>query len=1249
MKETNHQSFKTFFSRQGYLLALVAWFVTLAVIVDTYFNTSTALTEAQKSVQNIVQSHEKNFQKICSDSELTASLIEGDFDEAQLLSLKKLPYFFYGYEIDEYDEYSLKFWNTNSILPSSALLYLSGTSGFVKLSNGYYVWNKHISDHRMLLALFPVKYNYIISNEYLTNDFSFKSKELKGYDLTFENNTGLAIESIYGNDLFTIESKYSTGVAHNHILSVVFIITAIFIALFFLQLFANLLAKLSLPIVGIVFFIVVIVVFRLITYKYNFPLNTRQFELFDPAIYGSSTILKSLGDLFINVILALWVALFTRSILVNYNVEIKTNNFWQRWIVIISGCVLMLIAAYTATTIIKTLVADSQISFDVMNFFSLNVYSVIGFIILCSIAITFYLVCNMIMSLMEYSLPSNKWWLYIVILVLGLMYLSLRIGKLNGGVDIYILMWLTGFLYLVRRKYFLIKDGSTISSKLIFWLILFSVSITSLIIFQNKNKEIESRKYYAEALSAKADPTSETLINTMLTDFREDYLADNFYKLQSPYLNKAFKDSLLEGNVSGYVDRYETRIFSYDGNEEPLHNEDSISFNDLNTIFETQAKPTGISNLYYYDLSYDKYSYISKKTLRQKDGELLGYVFILASLKVDNLDAVYPELFNRGEENSLENSSRYSFAIYNNGKLISSYNDYPFATSINMGSFSRGDYFEIEKNGYHELWYNAGAGRMVVIVNENKLLIQSITLFSYFFCSFLIITFIIWLINALITSRFRFKVFLGYWRMNLRNQIHGTIIFISVLSFLVIGAASILFFVNRYQNNNREMLSRVIHIMENEVKTFASLNAESQAASIDNVSPEQLENAIRRISEVHGTDVNLYHLDGTLAVSSLPLPYKKGILSTKMEPVAFYHMHKNNEVQFFQQEKIGKLNFISNYKPVIDAEGNKFAYLNIPYFTSESNLKEEISNFLVTIINLNAFIFLIAGIVAFFITSRITGTFSVISEKMKMINLEKENVPISWTRDDEIGQLVQEFNTMLAKLDASAEALAKTEREGAWREMARQIAHEIKNPLTPMKLSMQYLQKAMAQKSEDVQELTNNVAKTMVEQIDHLSYIASEFNQFANIDHSHKVVLNLNDVLKNIIDLFITDPNIKLHYTLYKDEILIEADKSHINRIFTNLIKNALQAVPESRMPVVRITQVIKEKEVIVSVRDNGSGIAEELRQKIFMPNFTTKTSGTGLGLAMCKRMVEHAGGHIWFETEIDSGTIFYVSFPLAT
>jgi two-component system nitrogen regulation sensor histidine kinase NtrY len=340
--------------------------------------------------------------------------------------------------------------------------------------------------------------------------------------------------------------------------------------------------------------------------------------------------------------------------------------------------------------------------------------------------------------------------------------------------------------------------------------------------------------------------------------------------------------------------------------------------------------------------------------------------------------------------------------------------------------------------------------------------------------------------------------------------------------------------------------------------------------------------------------------------------------------------------------------FLSNYVPVIDAEGNEYAYLNIPYFTSQNKLKDEISNFLVTIINLNAFIFLIAGIVALFIANRITNSFSLISEKMKKINLGKRNEAIVWNRNDEIGGLVMEYNKMVNKLDESAVALAKTEREGAWREMARQVAHEIKNPLTPMKLSMQFLQKSIENNAPNVKELSSRVAGTLVEQIDHLSNIASQFSQFANIENANKEKIDLNESLRSIQQLYDGNDKIKLHWQLLSEPVYIIADKTHINRLLTNLIQNGLQASAEDTLPEIYISEQLIDDSVLLKLKDNGVGIPEEIQAKIFIPNFTTKSSGTGLGLAMSKQIVEQSNGTIYFETSTNNGTAFFINFPLA-
>ena len=529
------------------------------------------------------------------------------------------------------------------------------------------------------------------------------------------------------------------------------------------------------------------------------------------------------------------------------------------------------------------------------------------------------------------------------------------------------------------------------------------------------------------------------------------------------------------------------------------------------------------------------------------------------------------------------------------------------------------------------------------------MLIELITLFSYLFCSFLLLSALSWLITITVRSGLRLHRLKNEIRFTIREQVHGTVIFFSAASFIVIGVATILFFINRYKKNNKETLSRTISVMEKDLSSSLSKSIIESTAfqNAPSAAPTAIETAVSRLSEIHGPDVNLYSVNGDLKASSLPLPYIKGIVSTKMHPLAFYHLNKEKDIQYFQKEHIGGLDFVSDYIPLTDGRGNEIAYLNIPYFTSQSRLKEEISDFLITIINLNAFIFLIAGIVALIITNRITRSFSFISEKMKNINLGKRNEAIQWRRDDEIGALVKEYNRMLTKLDESAAALARTERENAWQEMAKQVAHEIKNPLTPMKLSMQFLQRAIETDAPGIKELGARVSATLVEQIDHLSNIAGEFSRFANIENANPELLNVNESLLSLQKLHESNTGITFTWLLAEDDVIIYADKTHINRILTNLILNGIQSVPQGKNPHIKVEEKLSGRNVEICITDNGSGISSDVQQKIFTPNFTTKSSGTGLGLAMCKRMTEQAGGDISYLTSAQ-GTSFTVQLPLS-
>ncbi|MBD0333050.1 MAG: HAMP domain-containing histidine kinase [Chitinophagaceae bacterium] len=546
------------------------------------------------------------------------------------------------------------------------------------------------------------------------------------------------------------------------------------------------------------------------------------------------------------------------------------------------------------------------------------------------------------------------------------------------------------------------------------------------------------------------------------------------------------------------------------------------------------------------------------------------------------------------------------------------------------------------------MWYRPNSNKVVVIAKKQDSLIESITLFSYLFCAFLFMVGLLQLLSVLLKAGNDGRSLNLFVNLNIRSQVHSTIIFISILSFLIIGAATISFFIQRYNRNNIDKLSRTASILVKEMqKRLLNYGDFNNAKRQDSGTNYDLQKLIEEVSDIHDVDVNIYNLAGDLRVSSEADVYKKGVLSTKMHPEAFYHLDRLRQVQYVQEETMSSLRYLSIYSAVRDEQGRVYAYLNIPYFLSQIDLNQEISNFLVTIINLNAFIFLIAGVIALFITNKITRSFSVIGDKMKEITFGRTNEEIVWTRNDEIGELVKQYNKMVNQLEQSAEALAKSEREGAWREMARQVAHEIKNPLTPMKLSIQYLQKAVDNNQENVKELTTNVANTLVEQIDHLSKIASDFSQFANIGTRNVEVFDLHQVLAALKDLYTSNPRITFRWKKVPGRVMMKADKTHMNRLFTNLLANAVDACSRQAKCRIDISEEWFNNDILIKVRDNGEGIPAEMRARIFTPNFTTKSSGTGLGLAMCKTIVEQAQGKIWFETEVGQGTTFFVQLSV--
>jgi nitrogen fixation/metabolism regulation signal transduction histidine kinase len=322
------------------------------------------------------------------------------------------------------------------------------------------------------------------------------------------------------------------------------------------------------------------------------------------------------------------------------------------------------------------------------------------------------------------------------------------------------------------------------------------------------------------------------------------------------------------------------------------------------------------------------------------------------------------------------------------------------------------------------------------------------------------------------------------------------------------------------------------------------------------------------------------------------------------------------------------------------------AYINLQHFGQQREFENQIQKFLVAIINVFILLLAISIILAIFISNWLTSPLRILQESFARVKFGKHNERILYDREDEIGSLVKDYNQKLEELEFTAQQLARSERELAWREMAKQVAHEIKNPLTPMKLSIQQLQRVYNPDDPKSAEKLQKVANSIIEQIDALTKIANEFSSFAKMPNPSEERVELIGLIHSVKEVFVGQAEIILESDV--DEVYVMADRDQFVRVFNNLIKNAIQAIPSDREGKIEIRLKTVEDRVQISVKDNGVGIEEAKQGKIFVPYFTTKSTGTGLGLAMVKQIIENHRGTIDFQTEVSVGTTFLMNLPSA-
>ena len=350
----NSPTYKRLFSKNSYLLILAALLVTFSFILDNYWSGNGSLGSVQINIENDIQKHEKDFAKWLKDTAITRRMDDWTFNELEVLQLSKKPYFIFRYFVNDIKLHRIIFWNTQTVLPTDEVITAKDSTGFIKLDNGYYAWNKKTTASSVTLALIPVKWNYFVVNTYLENTFAAGKGIERDYDISGKN-AGAAVKSIAGNTLFFLAEKTGQVVTKNNLAAVWLRIFAAILVLIFIHVLAIRIAAIKGLSIALLFLLTVVPALRIVSYYFPIPLNFRQFEMFDPSIYGSNIILRSLGDLLINSVLFTWIVLFIHNQVYKKPISLACAGKWVKWLLLAAVCIVLLITTFTAGLIISSI------------------------------------------------------------------------------------------------------------------------------------------------------------------------------------------------------------------------------------------------------------------------------------------------------------------------------------------------------------------------------------------------------------------------------------------------------------------------------------------------------------------------------------------------------------------------------------------------------------------------------------------------------------------------------------------------------------------------------------------------------------------------------------------------------------------------------------------------------------------------------------------------------------------------------
>lgn len=1225
---------KRFFPRQISYAAIIFIFLLLLNFFwkDYIFDFSSRKEKIIKKTEKEIQRKEKIADqilgKIISDS--TSDLQGKLFSDEKILKTaedEKIAFLIYQND-------SLIFWTKNTFFSPEIFNEKLPARRSIKTDNGWYYLIRETTTQKTCFAAVLLKNEYKYENKYLKNVFTgdFQTT-LEGIGIS-ENTGQNFIKNTQGKKLcsLTFEEKETYSSADQNTILLIYFFTALTFLYLLYQIYRSVCKnKPDRKHFCILAFCFTLILLRTFFFLFKFPAIVYSTDFFGPLFYASSGFLPSFGDLLTNTILFFILVLFLYKNKPDQSFHIKNKTV--RYIV--SALIITALAALFLfiISLIQSIIQDSTISFNLSQLFTIDTLSVIGLVIISLLILSWIILAIVLLGLC-FSFNLSIYYIFPIIVLNGFVWSVKNVFGLNGCLPATLgFVVFTAIYFLIRRKrerfhYY----------EIMVYLILFTGIVYYTFTVSNIYKEVEKRKSLAHKLSSGEDPLAENFFKDIQKQILDDKLL--MKKLSEyPQSESDIKDYLTKKYFTGYWDKYKVQITVCNPLDSllveagPQKENCRLFFEDL---LKAYGKPASCPNLYALNYGTGGNNYLSKLDFNIDSSRI--FLFVELNSKFIPKGLGYPELLIDKKLFLDTDLSNYSYAKYYRNNLIDAYGKYYYSTnySIDESLFVNG-FYHFRNNGYNHLCYKPDASSMVLVSKKNGNILDILAPFSILFTLFSLVLLVFYLFDVIIPGR---KTI----RFDFKNRLQVSMVSIILISFLIIGVSTFYFIRNLNENKNLDLLSE---------KTMSVLielqNKISDTEIINNEQLTVLNNALAKFSNVFFTDINVYDTKGRLISSSRPQIFYEGLLSDRMEPTAYYQLFTQKKTLFIHKENIGELHYYSAYVPFYGRNNKILYYINLPYFAKEGELKTELSSFLTAFINIYLILIAVTVLIALFIAGRMSQPLNVIREKLGNLKLGKRNEKIVWTKRDEIGELISEYNRMLDELSESAEILSRSERESAWRVMAMQVAHEIKNPLTPMKLSVQHLERSWKDKAPDWDVRLERFTKNIIEQIENLSAIASEFSYFAKMPKPQNEKINLVELVVDSVSIFMSNRNIKISIEKEKapEEVWVVADKKQLIRVMNNILTNAIQAIGSMENGLIRIGINKKETTAVIHINDNGSGISEEMKSKIFTPNFSTKSEGMGLGLAIVKGIVENFGGTITFKSEIESGTTFYIELPL--